>query len=220
MGIQSKTADADILGKNSLNIPPGYYYLDGNLIHRTAEINWESVELGQGNKIGPFCMIGSEAEHKFYTSDGKVKIGNNNVFHTCVNVSMPTSLSRTTVVGNNCTFMSSTVIHHDCIIEDDVIISSNVSVGGSVIIMRGANIGMNAALHQFKVIGSFSMIGMQACVIKGSVAAPGRKLVGVPVRDIGLNAIGLSRLGITDKLLQLEVKRFKSLEYNLANSSV
>jgi len=87
-----------------------------------------------------------------------------------------------------------------------------VSVGGGVIIMRGANIGMNATIHQFKVIGAFSMIGMQACVIKGSVAKPGRKLVGVPLRDIGPNKIGLSRSGITDKILQLEVKRFESLE--------
>ena len=201
------------------NCPSGYYHLHGNLIHKTADIKWENVELGQGNKIGPFCVLGGDAEHKYYSSTGKIKIGNNNVFHTSVNVSMPTCLSSVTTIGNNCTFMSSSIIHHDSIIEDDVIISSNVSVGGSVIIMRGANIGMNAAIHQFKVIGAFTMIGMQACVIKGSVATPGRKLVGVPIRDIGSNEIGLSRMGINEQALQHEIKRFYSLENYLAKRS-
>jgi UDP-N-acetylglucosamine acyltransferase len=213
MGFQSKASEVTTPQLLEIpNISNGYYQLHGNLIHKTAAIDWDGIELGQGNKIGPFCTIGGEAEHKFYVSEGKIKIGNNNVFHNGVSVSKPTRLSKTTMIGNNCTFMSSSVIHHDSIIEDDVIVSSNVSVGGGVIIMRGANIGMNATIHQFKVIGAFSMIGMQACVIKGSVAKPGRKLVGVPLRDIGPNKIGLSRSGITDKILQLEVKRFESLE--------
>ena len=86
--------------------------------------------------------------------------------------------------------------------------SSNVAAAGNVIIMRGANLGMNAAIHQFKVIGSFSMIGMNACIIKGSIASPGRKLAGVPIRDIGSNDIGLSRSKITKPLLELELERF------------
>ena len=59
--------------------------------------------------------------------------------------------------------LSSAMVHHDCLIEDDVTMSSNAAAAGNVIIMRGANLGINAAIHQFKVIGSFSMIGMNAC---------------------------------------------------------
>lgn len=220
MGFQSRNPKINALRPLKVHVDhSGYYHLGDNLIHKTADIKWERIELGQGNKIGPFCIIGGDAEHKYYSSSGKIKIGNNNVFHNSVSVSMPTCLSEATIIGNNCTFMSSSVIHHDSVIEDDVIISSNVSVGGSVTIMRGANIGMNAAIHQFKVIGAFTMIGMQACVIKGSVATPGRKLVGVPVRDIGPNEIGLSRLNVNAQMLQLEVKRFKSLENYLAKRS-
>ncbi len=74
--------------------------------------------------------------------------------------------------------------------------------------MRGANIGMNASVHQFKTIGSYTMLGMNGCVIKGSNIRPGRKFVGVPVRDIGSNSIGLSRAKITENLLQIENQRF------------
>ena len=38
---------------------------------------------------------------------------------------------------------------HDCLIEDDVTMSSNAAAAGNVIIMRGANLGINAAIHQF-----------------------------------------------------------------------
>ena len=52
--------------------------------------------------------------------------------------------------------MTYAVVHHDCVLEDDVTISSNVCLGGNVIVMRGANLGMNSSVHQFKTVGSFS----------------------------------------------------------------
>ena len=201
----------------SKKIPFGYEYHYGNLIHKTAQINWSKVELGYGNTIGPFCVIGGEAQHNFYSSVGKVKIGDDNVFHNSVTVSLPTKMSGLTAIGDRCTFMTSAMIHHDCFIEDDVTMSSNVAAAGNVIIMRGANLGMNSAIHQFKVIGSFSMIGMNACVIKGSIATPGRKLAGVPIRDIGSNTIGLSRSKITKPMLELELERFNLFEKLLEN---
>ena len=201
-----KKSDFWVFGPNK--VPFGYEYQHGNLIHKTAQINWSNVELGHGNCIGPFCVLGGEAQHNFYNSEGKVKIGNNNVFHNSVTVSLPTKMSGLTAIGDRCTFMTSAMVHHDCLIEDDVTMSSNAAAAGNVIIMRGANLGINAAIHQFKVIGSFSMIGMNACVIKRSNAAPGRKLAGVPIKDIGPNTIGLSRSNITKSALELELERF------------
>ena len=196
----------------SNEVPFGYEYHYGNLIHKSAQINWSKVELGHGNIIGPLCIIGGEAQHKFYSSEGKVKIGDDNVFHNSVTVSLPTKMSGLTAIGDRCIFMTSAMIHHDCSIEDEVTMSTNVAAAGNVIIMRGANLGMNSAIHQFKVIGSFSMIGMNACIIKGSVATPGRKLAGVPIRDIGPNTIGLSRSKITKSTLELELERFDLFE--------
>ena len=190
-------------------VPFGYQFIDGNIIHETAQINWDHVNIGVGNKIGPFCVIGGEAQHRHYSSCGKISIGDSNIFHDHVSVSLPTKISKMTKIGSGCVLMTSTVVHHDCLVEDDVTMSSNASLGGAVIVMRGANIGMNAAVHQFKVIGSYSIIGMNGCVVKGSMIRPGRKYAGVPVRDIGINSLALSRAKITDKLLRKENQRFE-----------
>ena len=190
------------------DVPFGYELVDGNFVHQTAQINWDRVDIGVGNKIGPFCVIGGEAQHRHYLSCGKISIGDDNIFHEHVSVNLPTKISKNTKIGDRCFFMTSSVVHHDCLIEDDVTISSNVSLAGSVIVMRGANIGMNASVHQFKTIGSYTMIGMNGCVIKGSNVRPGRKFAGVPVRDIGNNSIALSRAKVTNKLLQIENHRF------------
>ena len=190
------------------DVPFGYDLVNGNFVHQTAQINWDRVDIGVGNRIGPFCIIGGEAQHRYYSSCGEISIGDHNIFQEHVSVNLPTSISKNTKVGSGCFFMTSAVVHHDCLIEDDVTMCSNASIGGSVIVMRGANIGMNASVHQFKTIGSYTMLGMNGCVIKGSNIRPGRKFVGVPVRDIGSNSIGLSRAKITENLLQIENQRF------------
>ena len=107
----------------------GYELKNGNLIHNTAQINWDALEIGFGNKIGPFCVIGCEAQHRSYRSQGKIFIGNNNVFFDRVSISQPTTISYETRIGNRCYLMTSAVVHHDCIIEDDATVSSNVSLG-------------------------------------------------------------------------------------------
>ena len=186
----------------------GYEFKNGNLVHKTAQINWEVVEIGFGNKIGPFCVIGGEAQHRNYRSKGKICIGNNNVFFDGVSISQPTEISYQTNIGSRCYLMTCAVVHHDCVLEDDVTISSNVCLGGNVIVMRGANLGMNSSVHQFKTVGSFSMIGMNSCVIKGSKIKPGRKFAGTPVMDIGANSLGLSRAKISTHALKKEIERF------------
>ena len=59
MGFQSRNSKISALRPLVVHVDPSdYYHLHGNLIHKTADIKWESIELGQGNKIGPFCVIG------------------------------------------------------------------------------------------------------------------------------------------------------------------
>ena len=40
-----------------------YKKIKNNLIHITAVINWRKVEIGSGNKIGPYVVIGNDAQH-------------------------------------------------------------------------------------------------------------------------------------------------------------
>jgi len=188
-----------------------YQLIEGNKIHKTAIINWNYVKIGVGNIFGPNCIIGEDAQHGIMSTSGKVHIGNNNIFREFSCVNRPTTLSEATVVGDRNYFMTSSMVHHDCIIENDVTLCSNAALGGGVTVMNGANLGMNCSVHQFQVIGSYSIIGMNSCVIKKSRVLPGRKHAGTPVKEIGINSIGLKRLNITTEKLKSEEQRFRSL---------
>ena len=37
--------------------------IKGNLIHKTAIINWKKLKIGKGNIIGPYVVIGTDAQH-------------------------------------------------------------------------------------------------------------------------------------------------------------
>jgi acetyltransferase-like isoleucine patch superfamily enzyme len=58
-------------------------------------------------------------------------------------------------------------------------------IGGHSIVDNGANIGLNAVLHQFANVGENCMIGASAFV-KGEAKA-NTKYAGVPAREIGSN---------------------------------
>ena len=115
--------------------------------------------------------------------------------------------------------MSNSVIHHDCIIEDDTIICSNVSVAGYVRIMNGAYLGQNSSVHQFQIIGSYAILGMNSCVIKNSIISPGFKFAGVPCKKIGINDIALKRNKISSMLLSKEKKRFQNLKKKIKDKA-
>ena len=56
----------------------------GNLIHKTAVINWNRLIIGKNNIIGPYVVIGNRAQHPSAKSNGKIYIGNNNIFNNIV----------------------------------------------------------------------------------------------------------------------------------------
>ena len=107
--------------------------------------------------------------------------------------------NKVTFIGNNNYFMNSTTIDHDCYIENNVILSSNVILGGNVHIMNGAQLGIRTSVHQNKVIGSFSMIGMNSTITKTKIITPGYIYYGKPSKKIKINTLGLKRNKITDK---------------------
>ena len=199
------------LKKSSNSSSDDYYEFLGNKVHRLALVNWDFVEIGQGNTFGPNCVIGQDAQHLAYETAGKVIIGDNNTFREFVCIDRPTSMTEKTVIGDGNYFMSGSIIHHDCEIEDNVVICSNVSIAGNVTIMKGANLGMNASIHQFQVVGSYTMIGMNSCIIKKSRAFPGEKFAGSPIKKIGKNSIGLKRSKVTSKILESETQRYLEL---------
>ena len=189
-----------------------YKKIKNNLVHITAVINWKKVEIGSGNKIGPYVVIGNDAQHPKKKSSGKIIIGNKNVFNEFVNIHLPTNLKKQTKIGNNNYFMNSSTIDHDCTIEDNIILSSNTILGGNVIIMKNAQLGIRTSVHQNQVIGSYSMIGMHSIITKKLKVEPGFIFYGKPAKKMKKNLVGIKRNKISSDILKKEYKRFVLLK--------
>ena len=76
--------------------------------------------------------------------------------------------------------------------------------------MHGATIGFSSNIHQFQVIGSYSMLGMMTCVLKGAKIYPGQIWIGNPARFLKDNTIGLQRKSIEKDNLAEEFERFNN----------
>jgi len=182
-----------------------------NLIHKTAVINWKKIIIGKGNIIGPYVIIGNNAQHAKLKNNGIIKIGDNNVFNEFTNVHLPTNIKKITTIGNNNYFMNSTTIDHDCELENNIILSSNVTLGGNVYVMNNAQMGIKSSIHQNQIIGSYSMIGMHSFVTRKLLVTPGFIFYGKPAKKIKKNLIGLKRNNISVDIIKKETKRFNDL---------
>tara|TARA_B100001142_G_C14151214_1_gene584624 strand:- start:31 stop:633 length:603 start_codon:yes stop_codon:yes gene_type:complete len=188
-----------------------YLKIKNNLIHPTAVINWDKVIIGSRNKIGPYVIIGNDAQHPKKKSFGLIEIGNDNTFNEFCNIHLPTKLRKVTKIGNKNYFMNSTTVDHDCKIENNIILSSNVILGGNIHIMNGAQLGIKTTVHQNQIIGSYSMIGMNSTITKKKVIEPGYIFFGKPLKKVRKNLLGLKRNKITKDKLNKEIKRFQRL---------
>ncbi len=186
----------------------------GNLIHKSSIINWDKVKIGKGNIIGPNVIIGTEAQHPYEKSKGKIIIGNDNIFREFTTIHLPTNIKQITMVGDNCYFMTLSHIAHDCIIEDGVIFSNNVTLGGNTHVMKKSQLGFNVTVHQNQVIGSYSMIGMSSVITKKIKIKPGYIFAGNPAKKISINKIGIKKKNVSKNDLKKEKKRFYSLIKN------
>ena len=185
--------------------------IKGNLIHKTAIINWKKLKIGKGNIIGPYVVIGTDAQHIKDKSNGYIKIGNNNNFREFTTVHLPTKIKKITLIGNNCFFMAMSHIAHDCLIEDNVVFSNNVTLGGNTYIMKNSQLGFNTIIHQNQVVGSYSMFGMGTILTKKFKVFPGNIYVGNPIRKTGKNVIGIKRKKISTQNLKKEILKFKNI---------
>ncbi len=205
--------DYSVKFNNSFNVDSKFNIesfedIKGNLIHKTAIINWDRVRLGKGNTIGPYACIGTEPPNISQVSDGIIEIGDKNNICEYVTIHLPTIREVGTIVGNNNILMSSAHIGHDCVLEDDIVLCNNAALAGHVRIMSGATLALNSSVHQFKVVGSWVMVGMNTCLNKSITVEPGNIYFGNPAQKMGRNIVGLRRKEISKNDLSKETKRF------------
>jgi len=89
-----------------------------NYIHETAIINKNTVELGEGNFIGPNCIL-----------THNIRLGNCNILNTTISV------------GHDVKIGSFNTFNSHCDITGNVIIGDKNFLGSRVSILPGANIG-------------------------------------------------------------------------------
>lgn len=159
---------------------------DESFIHPTAVIG-DNVEIGKNVYIGPYCIIGYPAEHKFFWGKelGRVIIGDNCVITGHVTIDAGTESS--TIIEDDCWLLKHSHVGHDAHIQGNTTISCGAKIGGHAKIGPNCNIGLNACIHQRVVVPEGCMIGMNAAVTKKLEMQPYRKYAGVPAKDIGSN---------------------------------
>ena len=196
-----------------------------NTIHPTAVID-DGVVMGTGNYVGPFCYltgkldigsnnrfeahcsIGTRPEHtKYWYKTGAIEIGHDNTFREFVTINSGTTNS--TKIENNIIMLRGSHVAHDCVIEDKVTISVNSIMLGHVHVMRHSNCGAGCLIHQYQVVGSWSMIGMGAVIPKKVSVEPGKVWVGNPAKELKPNEYLMRQVSVDTH--RYEAKRFLEL---------
>ena len=196
-----------------------------NKVHPTAVID-DGVVMGVGNYVGPHCYltghldignnnrfeahcsVGTRPEHKeYWHKDGYTEIGNNNTFREFITINSGTTTP--TKIENNIIMLRGAHVAHDCIIEDGTTLSVGAIILGHVHVMRESNCGSGCQIHQYQVVGTWSMIGMGAIVPKKVRVEPGKVWVGNPAKELKTNDYLMRQVSVDSH--RYEAKRFLEL---------
>ena len=116
-----------------------------------------------------------------------------------------------TCVGDDIIMLRHSHIAHDCVVEEDVTLSCGATMLGHVYVMKKSNCGTGCLVHQYQVIGSYSMIGMGCIVPKKSKIEPGQTWVGNPARRLKTNLYALDKWNIDEYELIEETARYQEI---------
>lgn len=178
----------------------------GNYIGAGCIINGP-ISIGNDNYFGAYSSIGSPPEddaisikdhasmsNGLQVGEGSIKIGDRNIVREFVTINRGETSE--TQIHDDIYLMTKSHVGHDSKILSKVKITSLVQIGGYSTIEYGVNIGLSASLHQWTVVGAYSMIGMNSTVTKN--IPPGSLAVGSPARIKGPNIFSLEKIGVTD----------------------
>uniref|UniRef100_A0A6C0BQ41 Hexapeptide repeat-containing transferase n=1 Tax=viral metagenome TaxID=1070528 RepID=A0A6C0BQ41_9ZZZZ len=112
----------------------------------------------------PVSIGGSPQILNYQDREYPVEMGEGNIIREFT--AIHNGSRRPTTLGTRNYIMTHCIINHDCILGNHNILSSGCKLAGFVHIQDHANLGMNVAVHQGVVIGSYTMIGMNAAVTK------------------------------------------------------
>lgn len=185
-----------------------------NKIHPTAIIEGD-VQLGDDNEIGPYAVLygplkmgsrnligphvtigmpGADTRNPRHDSSGRpIVIGDDNIIREFCGIQKP-CFRDVTRIGSRTFIMQGVNISHDVLIHDDAVVTALVSIAGVVRVLAGANLGASCSIHQFSVVGQYTMIAMGASVTKN--VRPFIKFI--PGKPQSLNDYAIRKYGFAD----------------------
>lgn len=130
------------------------------------------VRLGPGNRLGPRVAIsgpvtvgrdnvfhanaavgGAPQDIRPAAPDGRIEIGDGNIFRESVTVNLPKMAGGATRIGSRNRFHFASHVGHDCRIGDSVILCTYAVLGGHTVVEDGAWIEGLGGTHQFVTVG-------------------------------------------------------------------
>jgi UDP-N-acetylglucosamine acyltransferase len=166
-----------------------------------------NVTIMNGARIGKNCRIFPGAvisaipqDLKFQGEQTTTEIGDNTTIRECVTLNRGTTDKFKTAIGSNCLLMAYSHVAHDCILGNNIILANNVNLAGHVTIEDYVILEGMAAVGQFLRIGAHSFVAGGTLVRKD--VPPFTKAAREPISYVGINTVGLSRRGFTEKAIQ------------------
>jgi UDP-N-acetylglucosamine acyltransferase len=153
-----------------------------------------NVTIGDDSYIASHVSIGEEAEHssdKYELHPRNVcppiRIGKSVVIREFTTVNRP--IKEVTLIADNVYVMARVHVAHDCRVEEWAVLSNNAILAGWTRVLRGANLGICAATHQFTTVGQYAMIAANATVVKD--VPPLAKFI--PGKELGMNVYAVHK---------------------------
>ncbi len=176
-------------------IGPGVALGDGTVVGAHAVLEGDTA-LGRGCVIGVGAALGGAPQDRRYGGRAtRLEIGEDTVIREYTTVNRGSHGEGITRIGHRCFLMTYVHVGHDCVIEDDVTIANAVQLGGHVHVEAGVTLGGTAAVQQFVRIGTLAFVGGGTRVVQD--VPPYTRAAGDPLRLYGINAIGLTRAGVS-----------------------
>jgi UDP-N-acetylglucosamine acyltransferase len=153
------------------------------------------VEIGPGNRIGPMASVGSPPQDQKYGGERTaLVIGSGNTIREFVTINRGTAGGGgATTIGNDNLLMAYAHVAHDCHVGDRTIFANAATLAGHVEVGDDARIGAFSGVHQFCRVARHAFIGGYSVVTRD--ALPWVTTVGNRARSLGLNVVGLKRMG-------------------------
>ena len=169
------------------------------------------TKIGSNNQFYQFCVIGEATpDKKFKGEKTTLSIGNNNIIREGVTIHRGTVQDKsTTSIGDGNLLMAYSHVAHDCIVGNNNVFANHAGIAGHVTVGNNITIGALTTIHQFCKIGDYSFVGMNTSITMDIPAYI--KVAADPARVIGLNAVGMTRNGISEESITLIKKAYKLL---------